>query len=420
MSDREREVIVIGGGPAGTTAATLVAREGRRVLLVDREKFPRFRIGESLMPATYWTLERLGVLEKMRCSGYPNKHSVQFFAHDGRSSAPFYFSEIDDHESSQTWQVERNSFDKMLLDHAAESGVEIREQVNVKEILFEGDRATGVEIEDADGRREKISSKVIVDASGQTGLISRRLNLREIDPRLRNASFYTRFEGAQIDSGRDAGATLIFRTEDNRAWFWFIPLPDEVVSVGVVAPIDYLTKGREGSPQQVFDEELARCAAIQPRLQNARQLEDVGVIRDFSYISRRIAGDGWVMAGDAFGFLDPIYSTGVFLAMKSGELAADSILDGFKKSDFSAATLGAHGAKYLAAMEALRKLVYAYYEPGFSIARFLKKYPQFRGHVVNLLVGNVFRNPVDGLFEAMGQEIPLPASRRLDPAGEAH
>lgn len=141
-------------------------------------------------------------------------------------------------------------------------------------------------------------------------------------------------------------------------------------------------------------------------------------MRDFSYISRRIAGDGWVMAGDAFGFLDPIYSTGVFLAMKSGELAADSILSAFERNDFSASVLGAHGPKYLAAMESLRKLVYAYYEPGFSIARFLKRFPQYRSHVVNLLVGNVFRVPVDALFETMGREISLPEARQLDPAGE--
>jgi len=413
MSVSDRDVVVIGGGPAGSTAATLIARAGRRVLLLDRTEFPRFAVGESLMPASYWTLERLGVLDKLKSSPYPRKHSVQFFAKDGRSSIPFYFSEIEAHESSVTWQVDRWTFDRMLLDNARDAGVEVRERANVKDVLFDGSQARGVLVEYADGKRERIAARVIVDASGQTALLARKLKLKNPDPKLRHAAIFTRYRGARRDEGIDEGATLILRTSSDRSWFWYIPLPEDQVSVGVVGPIEYLIAGRVGDPSAVFHEEVERCPALAERIEGSERVRDIGVMRDFSYISKRIAGEGWVIAGDAFGFLDPIYSSGVFLALKSGEFAADAVNEAFEKQDFSAACLGRHGPQYVAAMESLRKLVYAYYDDSFSIARFLKAHPQFRSQVVNLLIGNVFRVPLDGLFEAMEQECELPAAREL-------
>ena len=408
------DVIVIGGGPAGSTAGTLVARQGRDVLLLDREQFPRFRLGESLMPATYWTLERLGVLEQLGASHFPEKHSVQFYSKSGKAGVPFYFRDTESHRSSQTWQVERAEFDKLLLDNSSASGVEVCQRANVREVLFEGTRATGVDVELADGSRLRPRAKVIIDATGQTALISRKLGLKEVDPKLRHSAFYTRYRGARRDEGDAAGATLILHTEDERSWFWFIPLPDDQVSVGVVGPVDYLLTSRQGGPEKIFREELARCPALQQRLECAERSQDVGAMRDFSYISRRIAGEGWVLAGDAFGFLDPIYSSGVFLALKSGEGAADSINDAFKHEDFSAERLGAHGAEYVAGMEAMRKLVYAYYDRGFSFASFFKKHPECQDDVVNLLIGNVFRKSFDGLFDSMAEFCELPGSRRLD------
>jgi len=154
---------------------------------------------------------------------------------------------------------------------------------------------------------------VIVDATGQRALIARRLGLIELDPKLKNAAVFTHYEGAVRDPGIDEGATLVLHTAGQEAWFWYIPLPDDRVSVGVVGPVDYLLNGRSGSPEQIFAEEVARCAPLQPRLENARPGMDFRVLRDFSYRSRQIAGDGWVLVGDAFGFLDPIYSSGVLL-----------------------------------------------------------------------------------------------------------
>jgi len=410
------DVVVIGGGPSGSTAAALTAQMGRRVLLVDREQFPRFRIGESLMPATYWTFERLGFLERMKASPFPRKHSVQFFGNDGRTGVPFYFSEVDPHESSVTWQVDRARFDRMLLDHAQSSGVEVRENTNVREILFDGERAIGLRLETAGGEPYEVKAQVIVDASGQTSLFARRFHLRRVDPVLRHGAVFTRFRGAIRDPGIDGGATLVLRTRTPGCWFWYIPLPDDEVSVGVVGPIGDLVS-RGGDLQQILDEEIALCPALVPRVAPAEQTREVMMVRDFSYVSTAIAGQGWVLVGDAFGFLDPIYSTGVLLGLNSAEMAADSIDDAFRRGDFSGRVLGRHGERYLAGMETMRKLVYVYYAPEFHFGQFLRRHPDCRMALVHLLTGNVFRKPIDGLFDAMSEFCTLPEARRLDPAG---
>jgi len=406
------DTVVIGGGPAGSTAATLIAKAGHRVLLLDRERFPRYRLGESLMPATYWTFQRLGVLDKMKSSTFVQKHSVQFFTKTGKGALPFYFSEFDSHESSQTWQVDRSDFDLMLLEHAAENQVEVCQGVNVKDVVFENDCARGVELEFEDGERARVGARVIVDCSGQTALIGRKLKLKQIDPVLQHASIYTRYRGAWRDEGRDEGATVILHTDSAKSWFWYIPLPNNEVSVGVVGAIDYLLKRGE-SPEKIFHDELAICPEIARRIENSERILAIRAIRDFSYISKRIAGDGWIMAGDAFGFLDPIYSTGVFLALKSAEFAADAVIDAFEKNDFSAALLGQCGPRYIEGMEAMRKLVYAYYDEDFSFAKFLKKFPECREGLVDLLVGNVFRKPAAEILEKMGSMVDLPDARTL-------
>ena len=406
--DPDYDVIVVGGGPAGSTAGALLAAAGRKVLITDREKFPRFRLGESLMPATYWTLERLGVLDQMKCSSFPNKHSVQFFAKSGKGAAPYYFSRVDPHESSQTWQVDRLDFDHMLLRNAADKGADVFEEVRVHDVLIDGERATGVRAEFKDGAKRDIGARVVVDCTGQSTLIAKKFKLRRTDPNLKHCAFFTRYQGAHRDDGIDEGATLILHTDNEKSWFWYIPQPDDVVSVGVVGPIDYLVKGRSNDPATVFAEELARCKPLQERVAGAEMVHEIRVLKDFSYAATRIAGDGWVLAGDAFGFIDPIYSSGVFLALKGGELAADSIVEAFEADDFSAARLGRHGAEFVAGIDALRKLVYAYYDPEFSIAQFLKQFPEQQENLVHLLIGNVYRHPVDGLLKAMDEYRELP------------
>jgi flavin-dependent dehydrogenase len=408
----DHDVITIGGGPGGAAAATLLARQGHRVLLLERSRTPRFKIGESLMPATFATFERMGVLPRLQASHFPKKYSVQFFNKASKASSPFYFYETDPSEASQTWQVLRSEFDALLLDNAREQGVEVRRGALVKDVLFEGERAVGVRAE-LDGQEEReIRCRVVVDASGQAALIAKKLGLRQPDPELKKAAFFTHYQGALRDPGIDEGATLVIRTRTGKSWFWYIPLPDDRVSVGVVGSLDYLITGRPADPQAVFEEEVDRCPALQPRLAGASQVFPVQATRDFSYRSSRIAGDGWVLVGDAFGFLDPIYSSGVLLALKSGELAADSIHAALEAGDTSGARLGVHGPRFTAGMEAMRKLVYAFYEEDFSFAKFLGRHPEHRLDIIHLLVGNV-DHPVDGLFDAMSWMVRFPAAAPL-------
>ena len=407
------DTIVIGGGPAGSTVATLVAEQGHRVLLLERTSTPQFKIGESLIPATYWTFKRLGMLEKLRASHFPQKYSVQFYSRTGKASNPFYFFQTNPHDSAVTWQVLRSEFDQMLLDNAKEKGVEIRRGIGVREVLFEGDTATGVVTQNVDGTRETLNATVIVDSTGQRSLIGRQLNLNTTEPNLKMASLFTHYEGGHRDEGIDEGATLILHTEEKDSWFWSIPLPYNRTSIGVVGELDYLLQNRRDADgklnaQKIFTEELAKCAPLQQRLEGANQLFPIQSTKDFSYRASRIAGNNWVLVGDAFGFLDPVYSTGLFLALKSGEMAADVIIEAFHKNDFSEAQLGSFGPAFVKGMEAFRKLVYAFYTKEFSFARFLSEYPEHQGGIVDILSGDVFRKDVTHIFPAMAEMCPLP------------
>ena len=413
------DTIIIGGGPAGSTVATLVAEQGHRVLLLEREAEPQFKIGESLIPATYWTFKRLGMLEKLRASHFPQKYSVQFYSRTGKGSAPFYFFQTNPHESAVTWQVLRSEFDQMLLDNATEKGVEVRRGVGVREVLFEGDTATGVLTQNTDGTRETLHATLIVDSTGQRSLIGRQLNLNTIEPNLKMASLFTHYEGAHRDEGIDEGATLILHTEEKDSWFWSIPLPYNRTSIGVVGELNYLLQNRRAAngkldTQKTFNEELEKCVPLKQRLNGAKQLLPIQTTKDFSYRASRIAGNNWVLVGDAFGFLDPVYSTGLFLALKSGEMAADAILEAFQKNDFSEAQLGSFGPAFVDGMEAFRKLVYAFYTKEFSFARFLSKYPEHQGGIVDILSGDVFRKDVTHIFPAMAEMCPLPPEISLD------
>ena len=209
VNSQDYDVVVVGGGPAGTTTATLVAQQGYRVALFERDHFPRFHIGESLIPQTYWVLNRLNMLPKMRGSHFVKKYSVQFVTSRGKLSEPFYFCDHKPHESSQTWQVRRSEFDTMMLQNAREHGVDVFEGARVHEILMDGDRATGVKVtRDEVSGVEEIHSKVVVDASGQQTMLVSKLGLREWDPVLRKCALWTYWKGAYRDTGHDEGATV--------------------------------------------------------------------------------------------------------------------------------------------------------------------------------------------------------------------
>src|SRR6266566_4463512 len=272
-SDSGPDVVVIGGGPAGATSSTLLAQHGYRVRLFERARFPRFHIGESLIPETYWVLKRLNMLDKLKRSAFVRKYSVQFVNQHGRMSEPFYFTEHNPHECSETWQVLRSEFDQIMLTNAAEHGVEVHEGVRVRDALFEGDRATGVRVQYEDGRLEEVPARVVVDASGQSTLIASRFKLLEKDPVLKKGAVWTYWKGAYRDSGRDEGATLVLQTKGKKGWFWYIPLHNDIVSVGVVAAYDYLFLDRDNKDlEKIYFEEVERCPGLKPRLANARRV----------------------------------------------------------------------------------------------------------------------------------------------------
>jgi flavin-dependent dehydrogenase len=411
------DVIVIGGGPAGSTVASILSREGRRVVLFEKERFPRHHIGESLMTDTYFTFQRMGLLEKLRQSPFVRKYSVQFANAAGKESRPFYFFEASHHESAVTWQVTRSEFDLMLIEHAAEQGATVYQETQIKRVLFEEERAYGVEALMMDGSLRQFRAPVVVDATGQSAMLSNKFGWRVRDPKLKKAVLYSYFKGAHREPDLNGGATLVLRTpKGSNGWFWYIPLENDITSVGVVADPEYLLKDRGKDLAKIFYEEIDKCEPCHWRVANATRTDKIYSILDYSYRSKSCAGDGFILIGDAYGFLDPIYSSGVLLALKMAELAADSIHDAFNHDDFSGARLGQYQSKLDKGIESMRKLVYAFYNEGFSFAGFLRKNPDQRVNIISLLMGDVFKEGVDDIYGPMAEfaDIPPPLYEQLD------
>jgi len=403
------DVIVVGGGPAGSTIASILAREGRSVVLFEKAKFPRHHIGESLMTDTYQTFERMGLLEKLKASPFVRKYSVQFANPAGKESRPFYFFEALHHESAVTWQVTRAQFDLMLIEHAAEQGAQVYQETQIKQVLFDGDRAYGVEAWLTDGSLKTFEASVVVDATGQTAMLSNKFGWRVRDPKLKKAVLYSYFKGAHREKDLNGGATLVLRTpKGSNGWFWYIPLDNDITSVGVVADPEYLVKGRGQDLAKIFNDEIEKVESVKRRIGDAERVDRIYSILDYSYRSTHNAGNGFILIGDAYGFLDPIYSSGVLLALKMAELAADRIHDAFKNNDFSAARLGESQEKLDKGIESMRKLVYAFYNEGFSFSQFLNKYPEQRVNIITLLMGDVFKDGVDDIYEPMADFAVIP------------
>ncbi len=398
FSESTFDVIVIGGGPAGSTAATLLAKQGYRVCLFERDHFPRFHIGESLIPYTYPVLERLGVLDLMRASHFTKKYGVQFINEYGKLSEPFRFPEYDPHERSQTWQVVRSEFDLMLLNNARTNHVDVHEGARVLEVLFDGKRAVGVRVKLEREGEQFIRAKVVMDASGQSSMLMDRMGLREWDPVLKKAAVWTYWKGAKRDPGIDGGGQIVIRTQEKKGWFWYIPLHDDIVSVGLVAAYDYLfQEQRTKDLETIYFEEVARCPGLQPRIANAKRNADFRVQKEYSYRATQSAGDGWVLIGDAFGFLDPLYSSGVLLALTSASNAADAVADALRANDPSEARLRRWEPEHLKAMSRIRRLVCAFYD-GMSFGKLVRRNPDKKHLITDVLIGNIFNDEVDELW----------------------
>ncbi len=392
------DCIIVGGGPAGSSAATIVSQGGFDTLLLEREAMPRYHIGESLMPEAFWCFERLGVLDQMRNSDYVRKVSVQFVSSTGKESQPFFFKQHDPRECSSTWQVERAEFDHMLFKNAAANGASCVDQARVMDVLMDGDRAVGVTVQTSDGTSKEVRAKVVVDATGLQAVIANRMGLRRDEEDLKKIAIWSYFENAEREPGEHGGATIILHTEKKDSWFWFIPLRNGITSVGVVGDRSYMLEDR-GSPEQTFADELALCPAMQRRLALSTNIEKYRVAREFSYTTTQQSGDGWVLVGDAMGFIDPIYSSGVYFALQSGIMAADVVVTGLRNDDTSATQLASWVDEFKEGTQWIRKLVDVYYCNPFSMGRFLKMYPQYIGNITDLLIGRIFYDGAGAVFQ---------------------
>src|SRR5579872_6141401 len=401
------DVILIGAGPAGSTASALLAEKGHRVLVLEREKFPRYHIGESLLPFTYQPLQRLGLIGKMKKSAFVKKYSVQFVSPSGRASLPFYFFDRYDRDTiAQTWQVLRSEFDQMLLDNARKKGAEVREETAVLELLKDGHRVVGARARSKAGEITEYRAPITLDCTGKEAFSAVRNNWRVKDPYLNKVAVWTYYEGAKRDDGVDEGATTVAYVPE-KGWFWYIPQHNDRVSVGVVAEGKYLVRGGIKSPEEIFKREVGQNQWIKEHLACGRQTGAYFLTSEYSYHAKHCGTEGLLLVGDAFAFLDPVFSSGVMLALKSGVLAADAVHEAVIERDFSPARFSDYATFLRQGVENMRKLVYAFYDPAFSFKKLINKYPDAAGEITDCLSGDVNKD-FSRLWRRITEFVPLP------------
>jgi flavin-dependent dehydrogenase len=314
------DVAIVGGGPAGSTAATLLARAGRRVIVLEREKFPRFHIGESLLPFSTQTFDRLGVREKLDRTFLP-KYGGEIVAACGTRGVKFYFKDGFRSRRDRAYQVTRSEFDKLLLDHSRENGAEVREETEVKKIAFTPDRVT-IGIETSTGASETLEARYLLDCSGRQTVLGNFYNLKRTYDHLQKFSVFAHYENVDRADGIDG--TLIRMVRGLDRWFWMIPLTQTRMSIGVV--MDSATfRAMRLSPEAALEKCIAEQPMVFERMKRAERVSPVYSAGDYSYRNAKFFGDRWLLAGDAAAFIDPVFSSGVFLAIMSAEKAADTL-----------------------------------------------------------------------------------------------
>lgn len=394
------DVVVIGGGPGGASTATILAERGLKVLILERQAFPRFHTGESLLPALWELWDRLDVTGEIEAAGFVPKQGILFGMTRSQEEVTLLTSEYPEYfPRPYAYHVERARFDQILLDNARRKGAEVREGWSVYEVLFEEGRACGVLAGSAEGVPRSILADVVVDASGRASLIARRLGWRRPDPTLNKMAHFTHFAGAGRRSPREflpeqdmlpeATVTDIHTIE--HGWLWYIPLAHDVVSVGAVLDARAASQTR-GGPQERFNHALAGCPRVRDWLQNARPLMPLQTISNIAYINDRFVGNGFVLVGDAAMFIDPIFASGVTLAIRSGIFAADCILDAFERRDFSEPSLKPYEERFRAPMSRIFRLINNWYElldreDGSNLLLRSRRSPLLRERLIVLLSG---------------------------------
>ena len=412
------DVLIIGGGPAGAASAAILAEHCHRVLVLEREPFPRYHVGESLLPFTYEPLKRLGLLPQMKQSAFQKKYSVQFVSPSGRASEPFYFFNRYDRETvAQTWQVLRSEFDVMALDNARAKGAEVIHEITVKELLWEESkiqnpkskiarRVAGVRAQRKSGEVVEFRAAMTLDCTGKESFAAVRNGWRQKDPFLNKIAVWTYYQGSRRETDINEGQTTVAMIPE-KGWFWHIPQHNDRVSVGVVAEGKYLTRGGLRDPKAIFHREVGENLWIKEQLSVGRQVGDYFLTSEYSFHARHCGCEGLLLVGDAFCFLDPVFSSGLMLALKSGVLAGDAVHEALVADDFSPSRFAPYASSLRQGIENMRKLVYAFYDPGFSFKKVIDKYPDAAGEITDCLSGDVNKD-FSSLWSKIREFVPLP------------
>ena len=382
---------VIGGGPGGSTAATLLARRGYRVIALEKAHHPRFHIGESLLPMNLPVFERLGVLEKVRALGV-YKPGADFEADNERGYNTYAFDRAIGTSPPHAYQVWRQDFDKMLYDHARDSGADAREGHEVVAVDQAGPRDTRLDVRTDDGRNYSIRARYVVDASGRDAFLSAKKKQRRKNAEHQSAAIFGHFRGATLRPGEDAGNISIYRFD--HGWMWMIPLPGEVMSVGAVCRPDYL-KQRKGRTVEFLLDTLRLNPALWRRLERATLIDnEVRVTGNYSYDSARMGGPGWMLVGDAFAFLDPVFSTGVYLAMSGAERAVEVVDEALRNPAKEAGLQRRLEKRQRTGMARFSFFIYRFNGPVMSqMFRQPRNTWQLEQGVISMLAGDLFDTP---------------------------
>jgi flavin-dependent dehydrogenase len=378
---------VAGGGPAGSSAAISLGQRGHSVVLFERETFPRFHIGESLLSTANDAFAALGVTEKIEAASFPAKWGARLLTHDGQSGRYVDFANAWQVTRPQTYQVCRQEFDRILLERAREVGVEVREACNVITCEFAPDAAILDVASRGNAPTGRVRVRALVDATGRGGLIARKFNLRTDEPRLANIAIFSHYTNVpRLEGPRPDDIRLIARND--AGWFWLIPISKELTSVGVVLPKALYHSLANSSPEETLNRTISDTPVVAELMREARREWPVRVEKDFSYSASVYAGDRWILAGDAGSFLDPVFSTGVSIAMESGIEAAAELHRALAKNDFSASSFAAFSRRQRKRFETFRRFVVGFYTPQFRDVFFSPEPPKliFRS-VVTMLAG---------------------------------